>query len=315
MGYSSRDYYRPTGFGGFSFFPPVIKYLLMINGLVFILQMLFNPMHMGGGLIGKVYIDQIFALNPLDPIYNYGLKYSFEIWQLITYQFMHGDFMHILFNMFLLWMFGMELANMWGAKKFLFYYLACGVGAGIFQLVIPFIFSAGGGPTIGASGAVFGIMIAFAMLFPDRYIYLYFLIPIKAKYLVAFLVVVEFMSVGNLDFIAHFAHIGGAITGFLFMLLDRRYQWDFNRLFSSKNFGQSGKGRTGKFHFRRPSGSVFNREDDVRDAEFYELNSKKDDINVSQEEIDRILDKISQSGYQNLTEREKKILFEASKRT
>ena len=193
-------------------------------------------------------------------------------------------------------------------KKFLIFYLACGFGAGLLQLFLSPLFEGGMGPTIGASGAVFGVMIAFAMYFPDRYVFSYFLIPVKAKYLIAFLVVIEFMSVGNQSLVAHLAHIGGAITGLIFILYDRR-----NRVGAGNIFG-SLKKPSGTF-----SGSTFrnvfkSQPKDIEDAKFYDINDSKKEDTATDAEIDAILDKISKSGYQNLTDREKKILFEASKK-
>ncbi|MCX7797290.1 MAG: rhomboid family intramembrane serine protease [Melioribacter sp.] len=304
MGIDSRDYYRPSGFGGFSFFPPVIKNLLIINIAVFLIQMIFDNITFNG-VPGWYFLNRYFALNPLNGIDSAGMPYNFKIWQFLTYQFMHGDFTHILFNMFTLWMFGMELENLMGSRKFLAYYLLCGFGAGLFQLFLAPVFSESLAPTIGASGAVFGIMIAFAMFFPDRYIFLYFLIPIKAKYLIAFLVVIEFLSVNEPTLVAHLAHIGGAVTGFLFILIDKRYDFRFDRIF---NFHRKKSSYKFSSRFRKPSFSQ-----DIEEAEFYEINSEKEE-EITQEEIDRILDKISQSGYKSLTEREKRILFEASKK-
>lgn len=304
MGLDSRDYYRPSGLGGFSFFPPVIKYLLIINIGVFLIQMIFDNLSFNG-VPGWYILNRYFALNPITGIDQAGMPYNFKIWQFLTYQFMHGDFTHILFNMFMLWMFGMELENIMGSQKFLTYYLLCGFGAGLFQIFLSPLFSDYLAPTIGASGAVFGVMIAFAMFFPDRYIFLYFLIPIKAKYLIAFLVLIEFLSVNEPTLVAHLAHIGGAITGFIFIMMDRRYNFRFENIFSSLHKPKVYKSSS---RFRKPSFSK-----DIEEAEFYDINSKKEE-EITQEEIDRILDKISQSGYQNLTEREKRILFEASKK-
>lgn len=216
MGLNDRDYNRPSGFGGFSFLPPIIKQLLMVNGAVFFLQFIAKNIVIGNMLLDD-WLVKWFGLIPLG-----FSNATFMPWQLVTYQFMHADFMHILFNMFMLWMFGMEIENLWGSKKFLTYYLLCGIGAGLFQLLIAPIFGTGGGPTIGASGAVYGIMLAFAMNFPNRYIYIYFLLPVKAKYLIAILMVFEFMSVGDMSFVAHLAHIGGAVTGLAFILFDQK---------------------------------------------------------------------------------------------
>lgn len=314
MSLSDRDYYKPSGFGGFSFFPRVIKSLLIINGIVFFLQVLIENITFGG-VPGWYYLNRYFALNPIigfDRVL--GQEYNFQIWQLITYQFMHGDFWHIFMNMFILWMFGMEIENLWGSKKFLFFYLLCGVVGGLFQLLITPLMGGGLAPTIGASGAVYGIMVAFAMFFPDRYIFFWMLIPVKAKYLIAFWVLIEFMSVGDMSVVARLAHIGGALSSFVFIMLDRKHNFNIDRLYtsiknnlSSKKSSISGKGGT----FRRKFGTS-NKE--IKDATFYEIQNENSASEINQDEIDTILDKISQSGYQNLTEREKKILFEASKK-
>ncbi len=318
MGYQDRNYYRPSGFGGFSFFPPVIKNLLIINIAVFFLQIILENIQFGG-VPGWFVINKYFALNPLSGEYQQGVPYNFQLWQLITYQFMHGGFSHIFFNMFMLWMFGMEIENLWGPKKFLVFYLTGGIVAGLFQLFIAPIFG-GVGPTIGASGAVFAVMIAFAMFFPDRYIFLYFLVPIKAKYLIAFLVVLEYLFVsgtgGANSNVAHLAHLGGAASGFVFVMLDRKYNFDFDRIFNKiKSFFSSGTGTSqgsSNFKFRKTSGR---NDSDVVDAKFYDIKDNKEEEEIDQEEIDRILDKISKSGYQNLTQKEKRILFEASKKS
>jgi membrane associated rhomboid family serine protease len=260
---------------------------------------------MFGGIPARNIIEYYCALNPLG-------SNAFYVWQLVTYQFMHAGFSHILFNMFMLWMFGMEIENIMGSKKFLIFYLLCGVGAGLVQLLIPPIMGEPVGPTIGASGAVFGVMIAFGMYFPNRYILIYFLIPLKAKYLILFLVVIEFLSVGDQSFVAHFAHIGGAVTAFIYIMVDKKKRMTYSNVFGSmkrpsNTFSSSGFGRS--------FGSRKTKHEDIEDAKFYDINdSNKDNDIITQDEIDRILDKISQSGYQNLTDREKKILFEASKR-
>jgi len=301
MSYYDRQYYKPRGFGSFSFFPPVLKSLLILNVIIYFVQVIA-----GNVLVGNVTLDDLivyyFGLIPL------GFPFaSFYPWQVITYQFLHANFTHIFFNMFMLWMFGMELENIWGSGKFLVFYLLAGIGGAVLQLVV-----GSGAPTIGASGAVFGVMVAFAMMFPDRLIYIYFLIPVKAKYLIAFLVVFEFLSVGSADVIAHVVHIGGAITGFIFLLADKRYNFDFERLYRKLKWSNIFKRNTTKFQ-KTKRGFGFS-DNEVQDAEFYEINSRKDKEEINQEVIDRILEKISESGYQNLTDEEKRILFEASKK-
>lgn len=295
------NYYKP--FGRFSVFPPVIKNLLILNGAVFFLQVILNNIQ-GGGLIYKW-----FALNPL------GEPFNFQVWQLVTYQFMHsiGGISHILFNMFALWMFGMEIENYWGSKKFLIYYLTCGVVAGLFQLIFPPLFGTAPGITIGASGAVFGVLIAFGLMFPDRYIFLWFLVPIRAKYLIGFIILLELFWIGDVGSnVAHTAHLGGALAGFLIIMFDKSIDVPLKRMFHGSSFGTTNR-------FTNPFSGFTNKlkskETKIEDAKFYDINSSdKEDNEITQDEIDRILDKISQSGYQNLTEKEKKILFEASKK-
>jgi len=314
MGYDSRDYYRPSGFGGFSMFPPVLKKIIIANVIVFLIQMIFDNLKFGG-VPGWYILNRYFALNPITGVDQAGQAFNFQIWQLITFQFMHGGFWHIFFNMLILWMFGMEIENIMGSQKFLIFYLASGVGGGLMQAFVSPIFIGGGAPTIGASAGVFGVMLAFAMYFPDRLIYIYFLIPVKAKYLIGFMVLVEFFSVGNQSMVAHLAHVGGVLTAFVFIMLDRRQKinvnnWvsSFKNLFSGNKKNPYGTFKSKTFRFTKPS------EKDIQEAQFFDINdTSKGRKKPTQEEIDRILDKISQSGYQNLTAEEKKILFEASK--
>jgi membrane associated rhomboid family serine protease len=237
---------------------------------------------------------------------------GFEVWQLLTYQFMHGGFSHILFNMFALWMFGMEIENEWGSKKFLIYYLLCGVGAGLFHLLLSPILGLALAPTIGASGAIFGVMIAFALMFPDRYIYLYLFIPIKAKYLIVILVALEFFMVDSASSsVAHLAHLGGAIFGFIYIMFDNGIDISLKRYLRKSKSGYN-PNPTPKQNWTANFKRKIEPENKVQDAEFYDIND--DFSNITQSDIDKILDKISKDGYQNLSDKEKKILFEASKR-
>ncbi len=302
MAYNDKGSYSPRGFGGFSFFPPVIKNILIINGVVFFISILAQNIVIGDMLLDNL-ITKYFALIPFSNEY-----WSFLPWQLVTYQFMHGGFSHIFFNMFMLWMFGMEIENIMGSTKFLVFYLLAGIGGGVLQLAL----GSGGAPIIGASGAVYGVMVAFAMSFPDRLIYIYFLLPVKAKYLIVFLMVIEFLSVGDGSFVAHLAHLGGAIVGVLFIILDRKnnYNFDsiFNKLKSKTSFSQNQS-------FKKKSSPFSFGKKEVQEAEYYDINTKsnKEEV-IDQAVLDQILEKISQSGYQNLTEKEKKFLFEASKK-
>lgn len=153
------------------------------------------------------YLIRYGALWPLGSPY-------FEPWQLFSYMFLHASFSHIFFNLFALWIFGQALENYWGTRRFATYYLLTGIGAALIHMWI----GGGGAPTIGASGAVYGILIAFGMMFPDRYIMLLIPpIPIKAKYFVFIFGAIEliFGVTGTQSGIAHFAHLGGMVAGFI----------------------------------------------------------------------------------------------------
>jgi len=238
----SNERYSPTGFG---FLPPVVKNLLIINGLFFLATIVL-------GNTMNIDLTDYLGL-------HYFISPHFATYQFVTYMFMHGSFSHILFNMFALWMFGSLLEQVWGPKKFLIYYMITGIGAALIQLLVIYIqvynlelsLTADqiaqvretgfqiiqnnqnfGDPlmgklnelynmtTIGASGAVFGLLLAFGMLFPNSLIYLYFFIPIKAKWFVIIYGAIElFSGVYNTGSnVAHFAHLGGMIFGFFLII-------------------------------------------------------------------------------------------------
>lgn len=188
--------------------PPMIKWLLIANGIGFLLQLNFlQPM--------MIY----FALWPLGA--GPGMP-SFAPWQLLTYGFLHGNFAHLFFNMFGLWMFGRVIEEVWGQRRFLIFYLVCIVGAGITQLLTLALFSPGQPhPTVGASGAVFGILLAFGMMFPNARVMLLFPpIPMTAKWLVIGYGGLElfFGVTGTASGVAHFAHLGGMAFGFALIM-------------------------------------------------------------------------------------------------
>jgi len=299
------NYYQPRGIFGFNLFPPVIKNLLIINAAVFFVQLIMDTIIINGMSASSI-LYKWFALNPI----LFADSYNFQIWQLITYQFMHGNFSHILFNMFGLWMFGAEIENIFGSKKFLIFYLLAGVSAGLLHLFVSPLLGSNPAVTIGASGSVFGVLVAFALLFPDRYIFLYFLIPVKAKYLIGFLIVFEFLAINSVDSnVAHLAHLGGALFGFLYLLFDKNFDIELKSVFRKGYFYKNNYRNRYEDYFT-PS-SPRKRNDDIDEIKFKDI--EEEDV-ITQSEIDEILDKISKSGYQNLTEREKRILFEASKR-
>ncbi|MBR1765806.1 MAG: rhomboid family intramembrane serine protease [Bacteroidales bacterium] len=201
--------YQPQGF---SLLPPAVKHLIIINVLFYAAY--YVLLHRYG-----VDLSKYLALWSLDvPIQNpYG---SFRPWQPLTYMFMHANLTHIFFNMFNLWMFGAAMENFWGTRRFVFYYLACGVGAGLIYMLLP-----GLHVTVGASAAVYGLLLAFGMTFPNEHIYLYFLIPIKTKWFIIGMIAIELLEgiFMTTDGIAHFAHLAGMLIGLLLIMWWRRH--------------------------------------------------------------------------------------------
>ncbi len=267
----SQQQYSPAGF---SILPPVVKNLLIINGLFYLATISFNTAF-------GIDLASLLGL-------HYFQSDLFQPYQFVTYMFLHADFWHVFWNMFALWMFGYLLENVWGPKRFLTYYLITGIGAGIIQTLVnwwdissiqnaanvygadpsldgfiafvrhyyPNYYEAEGTvrsfiqewsaaknssgfaaqsleytnqlirlhmdvPTIGASGAVYGILLAFGMMFPNMLVYIYFLFPIKAKWIVLLYGGIElFSGISNnpSDNVAHFAHLGGMIFGFFLIL-------------------------------------------------------------------------------------------------
>ncbi len=192
--------YRPMGFMGT---PPVVKNLIILNALIWLAGFLLPQ-------VDEVLIGYGALYNVLSP--------NFYSWQVVTYMFLHGGFSHLFFNMFALWMFGRTLEYDLGSKRFLTYYMVCGIGAGLIQMLVCLL-TGSNVPTVGASGAVFGILLSFGMLHPNNVIMLMFPpIPLKAKWFVIIYGALELMyGVRGGDSIAHFAHLGGMLWGFLLL--------------------------------------------------------------------------------------------------
>ena len=192
---------------------PVIKNLMIIMGTVYFSNVSRNITNRLCDIYQQLDHHPFWARSPL------GLEEIFLLAIRLTYIFLHGGFSHILFNLFSLWMFGGDLENHWGSRKFLFYFLFCGIGAGICTVVItPYQFV----PVIGASGAIYGILLAFGWLFPNRLIYIYFLFPIPAKYFVIIFGLLEFFFFsggGTRGGIAHLTHLGGLVFGLFYWLI------------------------------------------------------------------------------------------------
>ena len=301
-------------------FPPETKWLLISNVVIFALQELAKS-------------------NGIDLVATFGLHFfladNFQIHQLFTYMFLHANLSHLFFNMFALWMFGRLIESTLGVKHFLIYYLICGIGAGFCQEIFQYgeycveglanfervrtpdgIYPMGEflnyWRTVGASGAVYGILLAFGFIYPNQRIMLLIPpIPMKAKYFVIGYAALELYSSFSVnDNVAHFAHLGGMLFGFILLLrwtrLHNPYSW-WERL---------------KKHFSSPKKSPYNKNPKmtVNPGGTYEQMQQPQtptpsaDLEEKRRRIDELLDKIKKSGYESLTTEEKNFLFDASTR-
>lgn len=298
--------------------PPITKNLIIINLLFFL-----------GTLVATRYqID----LNDLLGL-HFFLASDFRIYQLVSYMFMHGGLEHILFNMFAVWMFGRVMENVWGPRRFLLYYIICGIGAGLTQELVQYISYVWTGladyetvnlggylmsteeylnrwTTVGASGAVYGILLAFGMIFPEERMFIFPLpVPIKAKFFVIGYAAIELFSgiTSSGDGIAHFAHLGGMIFGLILILYWRNGRG--GGYYGQERFSDKVKRTFQQFFDRfvkkRPRMHVYKggRSKD------YEYNKTQQD---REREIDVILEKVKKHGYGSLTAEEKRKLFDAS---
>ena len=253
--------YQTRPIWGPAFFNTMVARIIVANLVVFFIQ--------GTSLT----FTNLFALTPSLVV---GKLY---VWQLVTYMFLHGNFTHIFFNMLMLWLFGSTVESVWGGRNFLRYYIFCGVGGALASLVFNY-----NSHIVGASGAIFGLYIAYAMMFPDNRIYLYFLFPVKAKYLIAGLAVIQVMQgISGPSGIADFAHLGGMAAGLVFFRTDLIRRIRFN-LGARRQWKQ----HTSENRREEPAGESDN--------------------------IDSILDKISAKGYDHLTTTEKRILENYSRK-
>lgn len=305
--------------------PTITKNLLIVNVVVFLATYLFRTM--------GVDLNNVLGL-------HFFLAPDFHIYQLFTYMFAHGGFSHIFFNMFALWMFGCIVERTWGAKKFLTYYIVCGVGAGLFQELAQFAqfyfiasehipnftlaqtmkvadaYAVGLNPwtTVGASGAVYGILLAFGMLYPEERIFIFPLpVPIKAKWFVMGYAAIElFMAYSSTgDGVAHLAHLGGMVFGFFLIRYWRRHPDIRYSRRSGQQFFDSMRASWERRTGRKDRGGVFTNSANTRHESDWDYNARR---KAEQERMDEILDKIRRNGYESLTREEKQQLFDASNR-
>ena len=255
------------GSSGFRFGPgsisKVIKYLLIANGAVYIIQN-----------VSTVNLAATLGLTPA----KFYSEFPNYLFQLFTYMFLHANFLHILFNMFVLWMFGTEIEYTWGSRAFLKYYIYCGLGGSLLSVILnpglPY-------PIIGASGAIYGILAAYWLMFPRRTILVFFILPMRVKYAIPLFGLLSFFVSG--PHVAHLAHLGGAVVGLVYIKLDWRLQF-FGRWLKS-------------LRHRRKSAR---------------LEKNRQEAEEIMKRVDRILDKINELGIENISKEDRKFLEDAS---
>jgi membrane associated rhomboid family serine protease len=187
------------------YFPPGVKWLLLSNTAIFVLLFLA-----GGAVQHQVTV--LFALWAEAAVKN------LFVWQIFTYMFLHGGIWHILFNMLTLWMFGTPLERDWGTRRFLKYYFYCGMAAGVCVLVVNMLVGDWSTPTVGSSGAIFGLLVAFGVLYPNQTVLMNFLFPIKAKYMVMIYAAIELLlTFGPNTGVSTIAHLGGMAFGYVYL--------------------------------------------------------------------------------------------------
>lgn len=287
----------------FAFLPKVIRVLLLINAVVFgaafllggVLGLQLNLPGFGpGGL--REYIIYFGAYFPTEPV---------DLWRYVTYMFVHVDFWHFLFNMMMLWMFGSEVADMMGSKHFTGMYLFCGIFAAVFSFCMC-VLGLTDNPIIGASGALMGIFVAYYKFFPNRMLLMFFFFPMRIKYAMWFMVAIDVFMAPSGDGVAHLAHLGGVVGGFLYMHF---YEGGFGS-FASKIERAVKKARGPKFKLN-DGGRSYGHRDESRsekplEGEVFYLDENK--------RMDEILKKVQKTGINSLTESERRFLLEESEK-
>ena len=256
-----------------SLFTDAIKLIISINFLIFILQY-FSGIE-----------EKLFTIFGIVPSKTFG---ELMLWQPFTYLFFHGGIWHVLINMFVLWMFGSELEKYWGKREFLRFFFVTGVGSGLVTVLFSLSSST---PVVGASGAIYGVLLAYGLMFPNRLVYLYVLIPIKVKYRVILIGTIAFFSSLNPGYsnISHLTHLSGMIIGFVYL---------HSNLSSNLNWNTIN-------HF------VIHRKNEIKRHYKDKKNEKREALKLK---VDAVLDKINEKGYDSHSKSEREFLFTASKK-
>ena len=299
----------------FQFLPKVVRVLLIINAVV------FGIAFVGGSVLGlHLNLPGLGDGNVRDYLAFLGAFWPFapeQAWRFVTYMFVHIDFWHFVFNMLMLWMFGSEVADMMGGRHFTAMYMFCGIFAAVFSLAM-YLMGLTSAPIIGASGALMGIFVAYYKFFPNRMLLLFFFFPMRIKYAMWFMVAIDVLMAHSSDGIAHFAHLGGVVGGFLYM-------WIYERGFGRTLEGFADKVESSMRRARRPRFRVHvgrapeETDSDVRDGE--PTQSRGDEplegevfYMDEQKRMDEILKKVNREGINSLTDSERQFLLRAGER-
>jgi membrane associated rhomboid family serine protease len=276
MAYSS-GFSNPFGF----VVTPWVKRLLLANAVAFLVLLVF------GGLVPYL-------------VFSPGLVIP-RVWTLVTYMFVHIGIFHLLFNMLVLFFFGPPLEERWGSREFLKFFFLAGLGGAILSMVFPYSIA-------GASAAVYGVMVAFAMYWPENPIYIWGIFPVKAKWLVGFLVGLSLLYAitGGQRGVAHLAHLGGAIAAFVYL----KSSW------APSPWGTRPEQRRSRVRSwtNTLSSLVKAPPKEAETSTAIATASRNRELHRSLDEVDRILDKISEDGISSLTEEERRRLEEASRK-
>ncbi len=276
--------------------PAVIRTLIAINVIIFVFQAFFGGIQISGQSLNRYIVDWL-GFNP-----NLGTAIT-QPWRFVTYMFLHGGGFHLLFNMLWLWWMGRAVEEGLGPRTFAVIFFGAGIGGAVFHIALSFLY--GTSMVIGASGAVFGVMVAFAYMYPTMPIMLFLLPPIQARYVVAGLIVFDVLFIGAGDNVARLVHLGGAGIGYLLVRAHyngtdlSKFVRPIERIWNPELASSSSKKKKSK---RKKNKNMYS----VSDVEIL------DEEEVS--DLDDILEKISKHGYDGLTTEEKKRLFDLSKR-
>jgi len=281
----------------FKYLTKPLRFLLLVNAAIFLMAFFGKnyPLNLPGVGYGSLreYIVYFGAFFPTSPL---------EVWRYVTYMFVHVDFMHFFFNMLMLWMFGSEVADWMGTRHFVSMYFFCGIFAALFSFGMCLL-GLTNNPIIGASGALMGIFVAYYKFFPERMLLMFFIIPMKIKHAIWVMIFLDIFFAGSGDMIAHFAHLGGVVAGFIYMAI---YQNGSNVLYNSPLSGLFRLFSRNPEKYNRASSSRSYRsseEPEVLEGEVFYVDEQK--------RMDDILRKVEREGIQSLSESEREFLLKA----